>query len=78
MAIFTFATSWNNFLWPLISLTNVKQMTIPVGLSTVQGGFGRRYAEVMASAVLGLLPLLVVFLVFQRRIVQGIASTGIK
>lgn len=78
VAIFTFVLSWNNFLWPLLALTNVNQMTIPVGLATVQGGFGLRYAEIMASAVLGLLPLLAVFLIFQRRIVQGIASTGIK
>ena len=76
--IFTFVTTWNNLLWPLLVLSNTKQMTIPVGLATVQGGFGIRYAEVMASAILGLIPLLAVFLVFQRQIVQGVASTGIK
>lgn len=78
VAIFTFVSTWNNFLWPLLVLSNTKQMTIPVGLATVQGGFGLLYAEIMASAILGLLPLLVVFLLFQRRIVQGVASTGIK
>lgn len=76
--IFTFVTTWNNLLWPLLVLSNTRQMTIPVGLATVQGGFGIRYAEVMASAILGLIPLLAVFLVFQRQIVQGVASTGIK
>lgn len=76
--IFTFVTTWNNLLWPLLVLSNTRQMTIPVGLATVQGGFGIRYAEVMASAILGLIPLLTVFLVFQRQIVQGVASTGIK
>ena len=65
-------------LWPLLVLSNTKQMMIPVGLATVAGGYGIQYAEVMASAVLGLLPLLAVFLLFQRQIVQGIASTGIK
>lgn len=78
VAIFTFVTTWNNLLWPLLVLSNTKQMTIPVGLATVQGGFGIRYAEVMASAILGLIPLLAVFLLFQRHIVQGVASTGIK
>lgn len=78
VSIFTFVSTWNNFLWPLLVLSNTQQMTIPVGLATVQGGFGVRYPEIMASSVLGLLPLLVVFLFFQRRIVQGVASTGIK
>jgi multiple sugar transport system permease protein len=78
VAIFTFVTSWNNFLWPLLALSNVDQMTIPVGMATVAGGFGILYAQVMATAVLGALPLFVVFLLFQRQIVQGIAGTGIK
>lgn len=78
VAIFTFVTSWNNFLWPLLALSNVDQMTIPVGMATVAGGFGILYAQVMATAVLGALPLFVVFLLFQRHIVQGIAGTGIK
>lgn len=78
VAIFTFVTTWNNLLWPLLVLSNTRQMTIPVGLATVQGGFGIRYAEVMSSAILGLIPLLAVFLLFQRQIVQGVASTGVK
>jgi multiple sugar transport system permease protein len=53
-------------------------MTIPVGLATVQSAFGIQYAQIMASALLGALPLIVVFLFFQRRIVEGIANTGIK
>ena len=76
--IFTFVWKWNDFLWPLLSLTNPKTMTLPVGLSQVSSGFGILYAEQMASAVLGALPLIVVFLLFQRRIVEGIATTGIK
>ncbi|AKU17547.1 carbohydrate ABC transporter permease [Luteipulveratus mongoliensis] len=78
VAIFTFVTSWNNFLWPLLVMSNVNQMTIPVGMATVQGGFGIMYAQLMATAVLGALPLFVVFMLFQRRIVEGVANTGIK
>ncbi len=78
VAIFTFVASWNNFLWPFIVITNPDMMTLPVGLSQVQTAYGIRYAQIMASAVLGGLPLLVVFLFFQRQIVQGIAGTGIK
>ncbi len=78
VAIFTFVQAWNNFLWPFIVLTNEQKMTIPVGLATVQSTFGVRYADIMASAILGGLPLLIVFLLFQRQIVQGIASSGLK
>jgi multiple sugar transport system permease protein len=78
VAIFTFVSAWNNLLWPLLVLTNPKLMTIPVGLATVQGQFGIRYADTMASAILGALPLVAVFLLFQRHIVEGIAGTGLK
>jgi len=78
VAIFTFVSTWNNLLWPLLVLTNPKLMTIPVGLATVQGQFGIRYADTMASALLGALPLVAVFLLFQRHIVEGIAGTGLK
>ena len=76
--IFTFVWKWNDFLWPLLTLTNPRIMTLPVGLSQVSSAFGIQYAEIMASAVLGALPLIVVFLLFQRQIVEGIATTGIK
>jgi multiple sugar transport system permease protein len=78
VAIFAFVISWNNFLWPFVVITNNNMMTVPVGLSTVQTSFGVRYAQIMATAVLGGIPVLIVFLFFQRQIVQGIAGTGLK
>lgn len=78
VAIFSFVWTWNDLLWPLLALTNPKLMTIPVGLATVQGTYGIRYADTMASAILGALPLVLVFLLFQRRIVEGMANTGLK
>jgi multiple sugar transport system permease protein len=78
VAIFAFVMSWNDLLWPLLVLSNPDIMTIPVGLATVQGAFGIRYADTMASAILGAIPLVLVFLLFQRRIVEGIAGTGLK
>ncbi len=78
VAILTFITSWNAFLWPLLVLTQTKSQTIPVGLSSLVGGSAIQYSETMASAVLGILPLLAVFLVLQRQIAQGVANTGIK
>lgn len=78
VAILVFITSWNAFLWPLLVLTQTKSQTIPVGLSGLIGGSAIQYAETMASAVLGILPLLAVFLLLQRQIAQGVANTGIK
>lgn len=78
VGIFTFIGAWNNFLWPFLVTTAPEMMTLPVGLGTVAGGYGIQYAQLMASAVLGALPLLVVFLLFQRHIVTGVAGAGIK
>ncbi len=78
VAILTFITTWNAFLWPLLVLTHTKSQTIPVGLSGLIGGSAIQYAETMASAILGILPLLAVFLILQRQIAQGVANTGIK
>jgi multiple sugar transport system permease protein len=77
VAILTFVASWNNFIWPFIVITDTKMMTIPVGLATVQTSYGIRYAEIMASALLGGLPAVIVFLFFQRQIVEGLAG-GLK
>ncbi|WP_328844263.1 carbohydrate ABC transporter permease [Streptomyces sp. NBC_00258] len=78
VTIFVFVGVWNNFLWPLLVVTDPEMMTLPVGLTSVQDVFGVPYAQLMASAVLGAIPLLAVFLLFQRRIVEGIAGTGLK
>lgn len=77
VAIFTFVITWNNFLWPFLVATDPDTMTLPVGLATVQTTYGVRYAQIMATVVLGALPLLVVFVLFQRQIVRGIAHTGL-
>ena len=78
VAIFTLVVTWNDLLWPLVALTNPDIMTVPVGLATVGGTFQQNYADTMAGAILGALPLLLLFLFFQRRIVEGIAGTGLK
>ncbi|KAB8170954.1 ABC transporter permease subunit [Streptomyces sp. 3MP-14] len=78
VSIFSFIGAWNSFMWPLLVLTSTKLMTIPVGLATVQSSYSVQYAQNMAMAILGALPLLFVFVLFQRRIVEGIATTGIK
>ncbi|WP_228983975.1 carbohydrate ABC transporter permease [Streptomyces sp. DH12] len=77
VAIFTFISTWNNFLWPFLVTTDPAGMTLPVGLVNVQSSFGVRYAQIMAALVIAGLPLLIVFMLFQRQIVRGIAHTGL-
>ncbi|MGP3970792.1 carbohydrate ABC transporter permease [Streptomyces sp. 6N223] len=77
VGIFTFIQTWNNFLWPFLVTTDPNGMTLPVGLVNVQSTYGVRYATVMASVIIGGLPLLIVFVFFQRQIVRGVAHTGI-
>ncbi|MEV8596350.1 carbohydrate ABC transporter permease [Streptomyces sp. NPDC052012] len=77
VAIFVFIGAWNNFLWPFIVTNDSDLMTLPVGLATVKDAYGIQYAQSMASALLAALPLIVVFLFFQRRIVNSVATTGL-
>jgi multiple sugar transport system permease protein len=78
VGIFTFVLCWNNFIWPFVVTSAGSLFTIPVGLANVQTSYGALYAQQMALAVLGALPLLIAFVLFQRQIVQGIANTGLK
>lgn len=78
VTILTFVGVWNNLLLPLFVLSNPNLMTIPVGLATVQGSFGQRYADIQAGAILAALPLIILYLIFQRRIVEGVTGSGLK
>lgn len=59
-------------------MSNPSLMTIPVGLATVQGSFGLRYADIQAGAILAALPLVVLYMFFQRQIVEGVTGSGLK
>lgn len=76
VSIFVFVWAWNNFLWPFIVINDPSLMTLPVGLQTVKSAYGIQYAQNMAMAILAALPLIIVFLFFQRQIIKGIATTG--
>jgi multiple sugar transport system permease protein len=78
VTILTFVGVWNNLLLPLFVVANPNLMTIPVGLATVQGSFGQRYADIQAGALLGALPLIILYLIFQRQIVEGVTGSGLK
>ena len=78
LVIFTFMWRWNDFAWPLVALTDRDMFTIPLGLNLLRGEVNPDWGNVMALALLSLMPMLVIFLAFQRYLVQGIASTGLK
>ena len=77
VAIFVFIGAWNNFLWPFIVINDANLTTLPAGLQTVISAYGIQYAQGMAQAVLAALPLIVVFMFFQRQIIKSVATTGI-
>nr|WP_201470882.1 carbohydrate ABC transporter permease [Microbacterium hydrocarbonoxydans] len=76
VAIFVFIGAWNNFLWPFLVINDTTLMTLPVGLQTVISAYGVQYAQLMAQAVLAALPLIIVFIIFQKQIVKGVATSG--
>jgi multiple sugar transport system permease protein len=79
MAIVTFIAAWNNFLWPFIIVTSTDMMTIPLGLTQTYDAFGVRYAQLMAAALLGALPVALAYVLFQKKVTQGfLAASGLK
>jgi multiple sugar transport system permease protein len=79
MAIVTFIAAWNNFLWPFIIVTSNEMMTIPLGLTQTYDAYGVRYAQLMAAALLGALPVALAYVLFQRRVTHGfLAASGLK
>lgn len=79
LSVIVFTSSWNNFLLPLIFVRKFEVMTLPVGLLGLSDSFGSlSLAAIMAAVTMCVLPLLVVFLVAQRFIVESVASAGVK
>jgi len=78
LAIFTFMGAWNDFMGPLIFLDNVDNYTLPVGIALFQTSYYAEYGITLAAACLATAPALLVFLFFQRYIIEGIALTGLK
>ena len=78
LGIFTFLDEWNSFMWPLIMTSSNKMRVIPVGLAFLQDQYYTDYTILMAGAVLALVPVIIVFLAFQRYFVRGIVLSGLK
>ena len=77
LAALTFLDSWNNFLWPLIAITQTRQMTLPLGLATFQGAHSTQWTLLMAGNVMSLVPMLIIFFGAQRYFIRSVAATGL-
>ena len=78
LTIITVLFAWNNLLWPLVVTTEASRMPLAVSLATMQGQHGTEYPMLMAAALMAMAPVLVVFILLQRRVVEGLAHSGLK
>ena len=78
LVIFTARFAWNDFMWPLIVNTDSQKMTLAPALSLLKGQYLTNYPVQMAGAVMAVLPLVIVFIIFQKQFIEGVAQSGIK
>jgi arabinosaccharide transport system permease protein len=78
MAILQGLASWNNFLWPLVVLRSNIMFTLPVGLATLLTPYGNNYDVLIAGSVMTVLPVIILFLFFQRYFIEGLTVGGVK
>ena len=78
LTIFTAVFAYADLMWPLIANTDLKKMTLSAGLSTLRGQFTTNYPVLMAGSVLAMVPMVILYLVFQKQFIEGIAMTGGK
>jgi len=78
LTIFTFVSTWNDFLGPMIYLTKTELKTIQIGLRMFISQYSAEYGLIMAASVVSIIPVLIIFLALQKNFVQGVASSGIK
>jgi multiple sugar transport system permease protein len=78
LAVLSFLTNWNDFLWPVYVLFSPESQTLPAGLSTLQSANNVRYDLLMAGAVVASVPVLLLYVVAQRFIIEGVSRSGLK
>ncbi len=79
LAVLVFLGNWNAYLWPVIVIESEKMRTLPVGISLFAAGDnGSQWTLIMAASSLAVIPILIVFAIFQRKIIEGISLTGMK
>lgn len=78
LGIFQFLWAWDDYLWPFLMLQNMKMYTLPVGLSLFNGQYFNDNGGIFAASSVAVLPVMIVYLMFQNQLTEGIAATGIK
>ncbi|KQL53024.1 ABC transporter permease [Heyndrickxia shackletonii] len=76
--IFTFQGNWNSFLWPVLLSQSDDMYTLPVGLNSFYGQYSAYWNSVLAGVIMLTLPMIIIFLIFQKQFVKGISTSGIK
>ena len=78
VAIFTFLYSWDEFPWAHVSIKEASRRTLPIAIAFFQSQHLTEWGQVFAASIIALIPVTIVFIVFQRYFIRGIATTGIK
>ena len=78
LAITTFMESWNDYLWPLLMLTDRSKMTLPIALSTLNGQYGTEYSVLMAGSLISMIPIILIYIFAQKYFKNGLMAGGIK
>ncbi|MCI8479337.1 MAG: carbohydrate ABC transporter permease [Oscillibacter sp.] len=78
LTIFTAVFAYGDLMWPLVVNSDLKMMTLSSGLATLRGQFTTNFPVLMAGSLLAMLPMVILYLIFQRQFIEGIASTGGK
>ena len=78
LTVLAFLANWNDFVFPIYVLFSPERLTLPVGLSKLQGAYTTDYPVIMAGAALAAIPVLILYVFVQRYVIEGVASSGIK
>ena len=78
LTVFSFMSSWNSFLWPLVVLRTPELQTLPIALAGLQGQYVSDWDVIMAGSVVSVIPMLALYIFAQKYVIQGVASSGIK
>jgi multiple sugar transport system permease protein len=78
LALLSFLTNWNDFLWPLYVLFSPERLTLQPGLSTLQSAFTTNYATIMVGGVIASVPVLIMYVIAQRFVIEGVSRSGLK
>lgn len=78
LSITTFMESWNDYLWPLLMLTDRNKMTLPIALSTLNGQFNTEYNVLMAGSLISMIPIILIYIFAQKYFKNGMMAGGIK